>query len=108
MSPSHSSDNGFEGSFSNEGSNAGDIYKYETQAPSFQTGFGFSSPSSESSRDVFNEEISHHNVNTYSDAHSKSVADQVPHSQVISFIISVLDFLLTEVAGVPYYAVPWE
>lgn len=81
LSPSHSSDNGFDGSFSNEGSNGSDIHKYETQAPTFQTGFGFSSPSSESSRDVFNEEISQHNVNTYSDAHTKSAADQVPHSQ---------------------------
>ncbi|KAK1404572.1 putative ADP-ribosylation factor GTPase-activating protein AGD14 [Heracleum sosnowskyi] len=81
LSPSHSSDNGFEGSFSNEGSNASDICKYETQAPTFQTGFGFSSPSSESARDVFNEEISQHNVNTYSDAHTKSAAEQVPHSQ---------------------------
>ncbi|KAK1376538.1 hypothetical protein POM88_032731 [Heracleum sosnowskyi] len=81
LSPSHSSDNGFEGSFSNEGSNASDICKYETQAPTFQTGFGFSSASSESARDVFNEEISQHNVNTYSDAHTKSAAEQVPHSQ---------------------------
>ncbi|XP_017248004.1 probable ADP-ribosylation factor GTPase-activating protein AGD14 isoform X1 [Daucus carota subsp. sativus] len=81
LSPSHSSDNGLDGGFSNEGSNTGDLNKYETQAPTFQTGFGFGSPSSESSRDIFNEEINHHNVNTYSDAHTKGTADQVPHSQ---------------------------
>lgn len=90
LSPSRSNDHVYEDRSVNEGSHsrvsdysvssAGDTFRSDTQSPTFQRGIGFSSPSSETSRDILSE-VRHHKVDTYSDTNAKREVDQVPHSQ---------------------------
>lgn len=91
LSPSRLSDHVSEDRFANEGSNSGvsdyslssggDPFRSDTQSPNFQRDSGFSSPSSEISRDNSSLDVRHHRVNTFSDRDSKRDAAQVQHPQ---------------------------
>ncbi|KAK2966002.1 hypothetical protein RJ640_011620 [Escallonia rubra] len=91
MSPSRLSDHIYEDRFANEGSNprvsdyslssGGDPFRSDTQSPTFQRDIGFSSPSSETSRDILCEDERQLKVNTFFDTNSKKDADRLPRPQ---------------------------
>uniref|UniRef100_A0A5B7ACA0 Putative ADP-ribosylation factor GTPase-activating protein AGD14 n=1 Tax=Davidia involucrata TaxID=16924 RepID=A0A5B7ACA0_DAVIN len=91
FSPSRLSDQMYEDSFANEGSisrvsdysvsSTGDPFRSDTQSPNFQRDIGFSSPSSQTSRDILNEDLRHQTMNTFSEANAKRHADGVPRPQ---------------------------
>ncbi|KAK2987700.1 hypothetical protein RJ640_002495 [Escallonia rubra] len=91
MSPSRLSDHIYEDRFANEGSNprvsdyslssGGDPFRSDTQSPTFQRDIGFSSPSSETSRDILIEAERQLKVNTFFDTNAKKDADRLPRPQ---------------------------
>ncbi|KAA8516290.1 hypothetical protein F0562_016583 [Nyssa sinensis] len=91
FSPSRFSDQMYEDGFANEGSisrvsdysvsSAGDPFRSDSQSPTFQRDIEYSSPSSQTSRDILNEDLRHQTMNTFSDANAKRCADGVPRPQ---------------------------
>lgn len=97
VSPSRLSDHVYEDGFTNEGfksrasdysvSSGGDPFRSGAQSPTFQRDIGFSSPSSETSRDISSIDVRHQKVNTFADLNAKRDEEQVQHLQVIYLFI---------------------
>ncbi|KAM7529917.1 hypothetical protein LguiB_033327 [Lonicera macranthoides] len=93
VSPSRLSDHVYEDGFTNDGfksrasdfsvSSGGDPFRTGAQSPTFQRDTGFSSPSSETSRDISSIDVLHQKVNTFADPNAKRDGEQVQHLQVI-------------------------
>ncbi|GKV30581.1 hypothetical protein SLEP1_g39381 [Rubroshorea leprosula] len=89
-SPGSLSDQTFEESFANEGSaprasdyslfSGGDPFRHGTDSPSFQDS-GFSSPTSQPSREVLSEDTRHQTINLFAEPNPPIAAQGNPHMQ---------------------------
>lgn len=90
LSPSRLRDHVHEDRLASEGSSArasdysvssgGDPFRSGIQSPTFPRDNRFSSPTSETSRDILSEDVQNYKMNTFSDLKGKRDADHVPHA----------------------------
>ncbi|XP_059647248.1 probable ADP-ribosylation factor GTPase-activating protein AGD14 [Cornus florida] len=91
LSPSRLSDQMYEDRFANEGlnsrfsdysaSSAGDPFRSGAQSPTLQRDIGYSSPSSQNSRDILNDDVRYQTMNTFLEANTKRDTNGLPCPQ---------------------------